>query len=177
MGVVVRGGAFVRRSSTLCSGKEQGLSITAGANVCPRSIQRARRLKPSMTSKEPSCRGAMRIGSSAVDSVGRRPDVWLRSASRLVRRRVIGICDTTGEAPSGGGRTEGGACVSGSEKAVASFMAIACNRERAGGACPRKLHDQCESRGERPPDQRAGWSRRFGDEVHRRGRVQANAGG
>ena len=62
MGVVVRGGAFVRKSRTLCSGKEQGLSITAGANVCPCSIQRARRLKPSMTSKEPSCRDAMRIG-------------------------------------------------------------------------------------------------------------------
>lgn len=177
MGVVVRGGALARRSRTLCSGREQGLSITAGANVCPCSIQRAKRLKPSMTSKEPSCRGATRMGSSAVDSIGRSAAAWLRNASRLVRRSVMGICDTTGEASSGGGRTEGGACISGSEKAAALLMAMACNRGRAGGAHPRKLHDRCESRGESPPDRRAGSGRPFGDEVHRRGRVRANAGG
>jgi len=66
--VRVRGGELARSSKRLCSTVEFGGSMTTGMWQCPCSRQRARRLKPSMTSYAPSSVGTMRMGSCAVQS-------------------------------------------------------------------------------------------------------------
>lgn len=172
MGVAVRGGAFERNSRSLSSGVVRGLSMIAGIKVCPASFQRARRLKPSTTSKLPSSAATTRMGSSRNGWPVRCSTKGLRSRSRLVRKSAAGMWATTGEAPAGGGITGVGTA-----EASGSFMAMPGSQGRAAAASHRRSRDQGGSPAASRPDRPDAARRPRAVRSRRRDRARKAAGG
>ena len=100
MALTVRGGALACSRSRFVSTGSRGCSTTTGTWLAPCAFQRSRRLRPSMTSKEPSAWGTTRRGSSDRPSSADRDRPGPRKAAKLVRRLSGGSRATAGSPAS-----------------------------------------------------------------------------